>query len=118
MESKSFPSSTKRGFSNEIEDSPTAKRARRAKRHKKRHSSGEKDSSPFVKQEDWVPIDNNPNPTTPNNSTSGTNEYKCARSITPHPRKHGLDADVLESTEKDKEGATDLTALIDSKIQA
>ncbi len=128
MESKFFPSSTKRGFSNELDESPTAKRAKRAKNHKKRHSNGEKDSSPPVKQEDCVLIENNSGPQTPINHKSKTKKYTAQRSITPHPHKHGLRADVLELAEQDEaqlkaeddtnEGGKDLTALISSKIQA
>jgi len=103
MESKFFPSTpsvgqAKRGFSDEIQDSPTAKRAKRVKHHKKRRSKsekGDKDSDGYVEQQDWVSFDNN--------SAIGSPIVKQETPVkppTPFPLKEAHKTHVLKSAEK------------------
>ncbi|KAK4100436.1 hypothetical protein N658DRAFT_427739 [Parathielavia hyrcaniae] len=94
MESKFFTSSakvgsTKRGFSDEVQESPTEKRAKRAKRSKKRRSKGEKD---------WVSFDQNSTPFSP-----VARKQTPTKPPTPFPLKKAHSAYVQRSADKTKE---------------
>jgi hypothetical protein len=103
MESKFFDSSpragsAKRGFSDDPQDSPTAKRAKRSRHSKKHRSKGEKDSDGYVEQQDWVSFDNGPAPFSPI-----ARKQTSHKPLTPFPLKEAHRAHVQKSAEKAKE---------------
>ncbi|KAK4151043.1 hypothetical protein C8A00DRAFT_36313 [Chaetomidium leptoderma] len=106
MESKFIPSSpkvgsAKRGFSDELHESPTAKRVKRAKRvkqSKKRRSKSGNDSDGYVEQRDWVSFDNSPAAGTPI-----AQKQTPIMPTPPFPLKQAHKAHVLKSTEKAKD---------------
>ncbi|KAL2133104.1 hypothetical protein VTI74DRAFT_2935 [Chaetomium olivicolor] len=110
MESKFFSSSpaagpTKRGLDQALRDSPTAKRAKRAKDGKKRRSKGKKDkeSDGYVEQHDWVTFDVSPAASSPI-----PRKPTFVHPPTPFPLKLALQA--MKSVKKEKEAKSETEA--------
>ncbi len=95
MESKFHPSSAgqaKRSLSSELQESPTAKRAKRARSHKRYRSKNENELDGYVKQQDWVSNDN------------GLGGAPAIRYPAPARGKQADTAHVMKPTEKNQAG--------------
>ncbi|KAJ4291418.1 hypothetical protein N0V88_006011 [Collariella sp. IMI 366227] len=114
MDSKFFASSpivasTKRGLDQELRDSPTVKRAKRARHGKKRRSKGEQIKEPeqnnYVEQKDWVPFDSSP----PSGSFTAR-KVRFLNSPTPFPVKLAQQAHKSARKEQEAQSGNKITA--------